>query len=140
MTGMPRAHANALANATPTRSEPTRPGPWVTATASTSASEASAEASARLDDAADVADVLARRQLRHDAAPLAVNGGLRGDDAGPDDPGPRRVAGLGEERRRGLVARRLDGQQVQAAASIARFRVSLYGASKMPRSVMIPVM
>ena len=34
-----------------------------------------------LDDPADVADVLARGQLRHDAAPLAMNLDLRGDDA-----------------------------------------------------------
>ena len=38
----------------------------------------------RLDDAADVADVLPRRELGDDAAPLAVDGGLRGDDAGAD--------------------------------------------------------
>ena len=35
-SGLPSAHAAAFANDTPTSSEPTRPGPWVTATASTS--------------------------------------------------------------------------------------------------------
>jgi hypothetical protein len=65
---------------------------------------------------------------------------LRRDDAGPDDPGARGIAGFGDERRGGLVTRRLDRQQIQAAASIARFKDSLYGASKIPRSVMMPVM
>ena len=92
-----------------------------------------------LDDAADVADVLARRELRHDAAPLAVNLDLRGDDVRADRARPRRVAGLRDDGRRRLVARGLDAEDGhQAAASIARFSDSLYGARTMPLSVMMP--
>ena len=64
------------------------------------------------DDAADVAHVLPRRQLGDDAAPLAMDVVLRGDDRGPDDPGPRGVAGFGDDRRGRLVARGLNREQV----------------------------
>ena len=37
MSGLPCTHAMALAASSPTSSEPTSPGPWVTATASRSA-------------------------------------------------------------------------------------------------------
>ena len=61
----------------------------------------------RADDAADVADVLARRELGHDAAPLAVDGHLRRDDVRSDRP---RAIGLRDHGGRRLVARRLDAQ------------------------------
>ena len=141
---MPRAHANAFAKATPTRSDPTSPGPWVTATASTSARSRAGLRERRLDDAADVAHVLARRELGDDASPLAMDGGLRRDDGGPDVPGPRRIARFGDERRGGFVARGLDGEQVHGRSGMpvskAPFRLSLYGGPKMPFSVMMPVM
>jgi hypothetical protein len=92
------------------------------------------------DDAADVADVLPRRELGHDAAPLTVDSGLRSDDVRADRPGTKRLAGLREDGGGGLVARRFDGEQIQAAASTARLSDSEYGGSKMPFSVMMPVM
>ena len=61
----------------------------------------------RPDDAADVADVLARRELGHHTAPLAMDGDLRGDDVRPDRP---RAAGLGDHGRRGFVTRGLDAE------------------------------
>jgi hypothetical protein len=54
--------------------------------------------------AADVADMLARRQLRNDASPLAMNLHLRGDDARTHAPGPLHVAGLFDDRRRRFIA------------------------------------
>jgi hypothetical protein len=51
-----------------------------------------------------------------------------------------RIAALREESCGCLVARRFDCEEIQAAASIARFRDSEYGGSKMPFSVMMPVM
>ena len=101
ISGMPRAHANALANDTPTSSEPTRPGPCVTAIASNRATTRRPSAERPLDHAADIAHVLARGQLGHDAAPLAVNRHLRGDDVGADRPRRRAgVAGLFDQRPR----------------------------------------
>ncbi len=52
---------------------------------------------------------------------------------------------LCDDRRRGFVAGRLDGEQVHrglvdGTASSAFFRDSTYGAVKMPRSVMMPAM
>jgi hypothetical protein len=38
-SGVPSAHAAAFANDTPTSSDPTRPGPWVTAIAPSSAQD-----------------------------------------------------------------------------------------------------
>ncbi len=64
------------------------------------------------DHAADVADVLPRRQLRHHAAPLAVNRNLGGHDIRPERPRTRRLPRFGQEGGRGLVARCLDGEQV----------------------------
>ena len=61
-----------FANDTPTSSEPTRPGPASRRPRRVAPVDAAVEQRA-LDDAADVADVLARRQLRHDAAPLAMD-------------------------------------------------------------------
>ena len=59
-----------------------------------------------------------RRQLRDDAAPLAVDGGLRRDDVETDRQGRGGVTGLGDERRGGFVARGLDGEQVHGAAGL----------------------
>ena len=90
-----------LANATPTSSEPTSPGPCVTATAPIVASRRASRAP--LDDAADVADVLTRGQLGDDAAPLAVNRRLRRDDVRADRQGR---AGSPSRRRRPRPSRR----------------------------------
>ena len=65
----------------PTRSEPTRPGPAVAATAETSASVAPASASAASRSGRQVLEVRARGDLGHDAAEGAVRVLLRGDDA-----------------------------------------------------------
>ena len=73
-SGKPAAAADALANATPTRSDPTRPGPCVTAMAPRSLPRRLASCSALFDDPADVANVLPRRELGHDAPPFAMDG------------------------------------------------------------------
>ena len=104
-----------------------------------------ASASAASNDAADVADVLPRRELGDDAAPLAVNRDLRGDDVGPDLPGADGIAGFGDDGGGRFVAGGLDREQHHAAwvgvePSSAFFSDSLYGAVKMPRSVMMPAM
>ena len=57
--GLVSVAAAAFANETPTRSEPTRPGPCVTAIASMPFQSRVGIGQRRLDDAADVADVLA---------------------------------------------------------------------------------
>ena len=110
-----------------------------------------------IDDAADVADVLARGELRHDAAPLAVDGHLRGDHVRANRPRLRRVAGLFDDRGRCFVAGGFDAEDLHAVAggwrwlsagtanaapvaSNARLSDSAYGARKMPRSVMMPAM
>ena len=78
---MPRDQARDFANATPTSSEPTRPGPLRDRDRAEIREADDLRLLERLlDDAADVAHVLARRQLRHDAAPLAMDVGLRRDD------------------------------------------------------------
>ena len=115
----------------------------MTATASTSAALRGSLRERGFDDAADVAHVLTRRQLGDDAAPLAMDVVLRGDDGRAHPPGPRGVAGFGDERRGRLVARGLDREKVHVdlvTRSKAPFRVSLYGGPKMPFSVMMPVM
>ena len=61
-----------------------------------------------LDDAADVSDVLARRQLGNHAAPLAMNRHLRGDDVRADRPGTIDVAGFFNDGGRRFVARGFD--------------------------------
>src|SRR5262249_59114187 len=45
-----------------------------------------------LNDAADVANVLAGRELGYDAAPLTMDGDLRGNDVRTHRPGLRQVA------------------------------------------------
>ena len=69
-----------------------------------------------LEHAADVAHVLARRQLRHDAAPLAMDRDLRGDDARSHPPRLRRIAGLLDDGRRRLVARAFDAEDMSMIA------------------------
>ena len=151
---MPRDQASAFANATPTRSDPTSPGPCVTATASICFDGDGGVGERRFEHAADVADVLPRRELGDDAPPLPVNRGLRGDDARTDLPGAGGVAGLRHHGGGRFVAGRLDREQhhrtsvgvepstpsVRVEPSSAFFSDSLYGAVKMPRSVMIPPM
>ena len=140
------AHAAALANDTPTSSEPTRPGPCVTASASTSAHADAAVGQRALDDAADVAHVLARRQLRHDAAPLAVNLHLRRDDVRSIAHGCAASAVSSTRRRGGLVAGGFDAEDACRSGLRVRRAVgspasdgasSSNGGRKMPRSVMI---
>ena len=60
------------------------------------------------DDAADVANVLARGELGHDTAPLAMDGHLRRDDVRSDR--PRVPSGFRDHCRRRLVARRFNAQ------------------------------
>ena len=89
------------------------PGPCVTATASMAGDPAVGERA--LDDAADVAHVLPRRQLRDDAAPFAMDLDLRGDDVRADPPRASRVTGLLDERRGRFVAGGLDAQDDHAS-------------------------
>ena len=58
-----------------------------------------------LDDTADIAHVLARRQLRHHAAPFAMDVGLRSHDVGSKLPP---AGGVLNERRGRFVARRFN--------------------------------
>jgi hypothetical protein len=51
-----------------------------------------------IHDAADIADVLTGRELRHDTAPLAMDRHLRGDDVRTNRPGLRGVAGFLDDR------------------------------------------
>src|SRR5205085_12358386 len=97
-----------------------------------------------LDDAADVADVLARCELGHHASPFAMNLHLRRDDIRANRPRPGQVARFLDDGRRGFVAGGFDPENshhenyapTPAGASKARLSVSRYGARKMPRSVM----
>ena len=65
--GACRGLGDRLGGGDPDESEPTNPGPWVTATASNGRPRP-ATPSARRSTGTDVLEVLARRQLRHDAA------------------------------------------------------------------------
>ena len=91
----------------------------------------------RLDHAADVAHVLARRQFRHDPAPLAVNGHLRGDDVRTNHPRLRGVAGLFDHSGGRFVAGRFYSKYLHGAKALAS--ESVYGARQIPFSVMMPV-
>ena len=75
-----------------------------------------------LEHAADVAQVLPRRELGHDPAPLAVERHLRGDDVRADAPGLVGRAGLLDDRRGGLVARALDAEDQHDGATRTRRR------------------
>ena len=59
----------------------------------------------------NVADVLTRGELRHDAAPLAMNLGLGGDDVGSHSPGMFGRALVVDERGGRLVTRCLDAEE-----------------------------
>ena len=63
-----------------------------------------------LDHTADVAQMLTRGELRHHAAPLAMDLHLGGDDAGTDLPGRRPRLAFDCHRRGGLVAGGLDAK------------------------------
>ena len=85
------------------------------------------------DHAADVAHVLARGQFGHYTAPLAMDVDLRGDDVRTQRPGAVTIL---DDRRRRLVARRLDAEDQHAwVASDSR-----KGGLSTPRSVTIAVM
>ena len=73
-----------------------------------------------IHDSADVTNVLAGRQLRHDAAPFAVDRDLRGDDARADVPGAFSVAGLGHDGCRRLVTGGFDAEDVHGEAVASR--------------------
>ena len=68
------------------------PGPESPRSRRRPARSSCASAERALDDAADVTHVLARGDLRHHAAPLAVDFDLRRDDVRIDPPGLRRIA------------------------------------------------
>ena len=106
-----------------------------------------------LDDAADVAQVLARCEFGHDASPLAVNRDLRRDDA-REHP-PTAAFGSRHDGGGGLVAAALDAEDAHqrtpastgaspasakatADRSKSACRDSVYGARATPRSVMMP--
>ena len=93
-----------------------------------------------LDDAADIPDVLPGRELGNDAAPFPMDRGLGRDDVRANRPRTLRLSGFGDDRRRRLVARCFDGQDVQETASKALRSDSEYGGRMMPVSVMIPAM
>jgi hypothetical protein len=75
-----------------------------------------------LHDAANVAQVLAGGQLGDDASPLAVDGVLRSDHVRLEQPRLRRIAGLGDNGRRRLVARCFDSQEIHGAPRVVRLR------------------
>src|SRR4051794_34973966 len=107
------------------------------------------------DDAADVADVLPRRELWDDTAPLTMDRHLRRDHVRAGAPGTRLVIGFFDHGCSRFVARRFDRQDVHAERQVACrapgalaatadasavFSDSVKGAVKIPRSVMMPVM
>ena len=90
-----------------------------------------------LEHAADVANVLTRRELRHDAAPLAMDRDLRRDHARADRPRLRRIAGLLDDGGRRLVTRALDAEDhasVGATPGLTRGHRSTNGSSTWPRA------
>ena len=91
-TGMPRAQARPSRTRRRRAASPPVPAPASPRPRRDPPPTTCALLERALDDAADVAHVLARRQLRHDAAPLAMDVGLRRDDARADRPGPRGIA------------------------------------------------
>ena len=108
-SGSLRAAAIALAVLAPTSSAATSPGPRVVATRSMSASVTPARVERVGDDGVDQLQVMAARDLGHDAA-VAVVDPLRGDDVGPDLPI------LGDDGRTGVVTARLQGEDHAVAA------------------------
>ena len=101
----------AFAAARPTSSAPISPGPRRHGDA-VDVLERRARLGERLaDHRRHELEVPPRRDLGHDAAVARVQLGLRGDDARAD------LAVVGDERRRGLVARRLDPEDQRATGS-----------------------
>ena len=92
------------------------------------------------NDAANITDVLSGGQLGHDAAPLAMDGGLGCDDVRADRPRTLPIAGLRDDRRRRFVARGFNRQDVQETASKTFRSASEYGGRTIPDSVMMPAM
>ncbi len=110
-SGSRSAQASAFAAESPTRSAPISPGPRVTAMRSTSVSSAPRLAERLADDRRDELEVPARRDLRDDASVAGVEVGLRGDDVRAD------LAVVGDQRRGGLVTRRLEPEDQALAGS-----------------------
>ena len=94
-----------------------------------------------IDDAADVAEMLSRGQFRHHAAPVAVNGRLRGDDTERTAQGRARSPvsrqRTPQSRRTRFDPRIRMGSGVSDSRRTPRERLG-YGARKIPRSVMMP--
>ena len=67
-----------------------------------------------LDDAGDVADMLAGRQLGNDASPITMDGNLRGNDVRADRPGLEPVPGLLNHSGGSFVAGSLDAEDAHA--------------------------
>src|SRR4029450_4674263 len=77
-----------------------------------------------LNDAADIANVLAGRELGHDTAPFAGNLDLRCDDVGSHRPRPGGIAGLLDHGRGRFVAGRFNAQDAQTLPSTTRYRAA----------------
>ena len=92
---MPRDHGERLRERHADEQRPDEPGPLRDRHARRCRRASTPACVERLfDDAADVAHVLARRELGDDTAPLAMDRRLRRDDVRARAPRPRRVAGL----------------------------------------------
>ena len=108
-SGLPCAQASVLAKLMPTSSDPASPGPYVTATPSTSAMVTPAVARAS-SSTGTIQRRWARAATSGTMPPVGrVERDLAGDDVGVDP------AAVLDERDPGLVAGRLDGQQQRAA-------------------------
>ena len=112
-SGRPRAQAIALAACTPTSSAPTSPGPRVTAMPSTSSSARAGAVERRLQHRDQVGHVVTRRDLGHHAAALGVHLHLRRHHVAAH------AHAVLDERRRRLVARRLEPEDEHYCASLS---------------------
>ncbi len=111
MSGRPVAAASALAVITPTSTPPIRPGPAVTAMASSSGRPAPASCQRALDDEVGALGMGAGGDLGHDAAEAVVQVGLAEDGVREDAAGA--LARAGDDGGRGLVAARFDAEDGQ---------------------------
>ena len=103
--GLPHMKLSVLAAVTPTTRAIVSPG-WF-ATAIASISSLPTPACHRLgDDGIDLLDMGPRGDLRHDAAVLLVQLGLRGHD------GRQHLPAVGHDRRRRLIAARFDAENI----------------------------
>ena len=137
MTGSPRDQASALAKETPTSSEPTRPGPWVTAMAPMSSSDV--PASARAFSTTPQMSRTCWRDASSGTTPphsrwIAICEATTFDDS---DHGRAAITGFGDHRGRRFVAGRFQCEEVQRLGSAglrgalgakAFCRDSVYGA------------